>query len=371
MFRTFLLLCLLGSLNLSGQDPVKRFWSEGPLKLDDFKASSLGDTAHRSEMSFAINYSKVKEKESGRRFTYMKAQAFIYPQESWLQGNIDQERELRYQQLRFNMVELYSRRLQIDLKEKDSDEGFEVAYNYRWNLLQQQLLQLAIDTRKGTHKREMSYWEKRIDQQLKDYPRKRPDLKATSALVIAPRSGIGANFFQGRLNQSFYPQTIFALACDFSYAQYVVDLYLRTGNLSLKAQGLATANNENPNNYLLGHTYGLSIGREIFKRGAHKTSFGLGAEALVIEGNADPEQLTNQVETYTVHSQWGLSTSLHYELNFLRSFSSLGTAFGNDPSFYDHSIHSSLGLSYYPDPKFGGLMLNLTFSYRLGIGKAE
>jgi len=367
----YLFLCLFTGwfANLNAQEDSDRLWEEGSLSLNDFKGISYGDSSHSSHLHFELHYSRVSKKVARTSIIYMKVNASMQPKLSWLHEVSDSTKALRYPQLQFNTVELYARKLQKEFHQAHEDYDHELQYQRYWSMLQQQLSQIAMETKKGKDETEMRYWEQRITKELEANSVGIPQFTAVPALNTGLRIGAGAAMPFGNLGDKFSPLRSLQLAADFSFHKFFVDMHLSIGSTSMRTDFLESSDRFSASSALNRRTLNLNLGYEIFEEGPHTLTPFIGYSLMGIEGNLEAYNSTigYQASNYFIEQSSGLNLGLHHSFDLYAFKSSIGRT----PYATKHGITTSLWMGYYQDREWGGITINLAFCYRMCFEKQK
>lgn len=166
-----LLIFLLMGLTAAFAQETPRTWQQGPLSWDDFTAVAPRDDAaaegpvEHSFLEFVFDIKTVAHKQNGIQTGQAEAQAFTLKSKSWVDSCHRTPAELRYNQVLWDMVELYRRQLQqwINAEEPLNEE-----------LLLDSIMQVAIDntdtycsvTNFGQDSDAVLVWQRRIADAL-------------------------------------------------------------------------------------------------------------------------------------------------------------------------------------------------------------
>ena len=115
---------LLGTtLSAQSIEQSMRPWDAGKLTWDEFLGEAKGDTAINM-FSWNTEYSQGKQKIGNTTYTYPKFTTYFDQTESWTLPLFKTDAMLQYNQLLFDMLELYSRRATIELN-KNTDYTYQ------------------------------------------------------------------------------------------------------------------------------------------------------------------------------------------------------------------------------------------------------
>lgn len=135
----FLLLTILCTYAMHGQE-TRRTWNMGPLTWNDFTVvnhARSSNTDEHSFLEFVYDIKTAARPNNGITSGEPEAVAYTVKKKSWVDSAYCSPAELRYNQVLFNLVELYRRQLQQWI---NSDTYFNE------ELLLDSIMQIAIDS---------------------------------------------------------------------------------------------------------------------------------------------------------------------------------------------------------------------------------
>lgn len=188
---------VLTGFKLSAQE-FKKYWSDEKLKLSDFTGSPVGSTPF--QIKYDIVYSKKKQKIEKTLHSHYETKAIFLPAESWIVADSLQNSRLRYCNVIFDFAELYARRLNDEINVTNS---FDNSTKETVRALNDAVAMVANDTKLGTDRQRVAFWEAHIDSVLKiTYRKDIPDFKY-DRLTIGYYWGATHNYLTGNLGNQF------------------------------------------------------------------------------------------------------------------------------------------------------------------------
>lgn len=209
----FIFVLLLISPRLFAQAYMKP-WSEGKLTWQDF--NERNDAQGIAAMNYYLGYETEKQKFGDTLVTRMVAKAFFNRVTSWVNPAYKSEELLRYHQILFDIVELYRRKLQIEL-----DAGNIADLK---NLLHEIQTECDLEVEKvkdemggGADLHDLDLWENSVLEKLVFNPAYAIPPVRLSRLGYDVHAELGWNVFSGSLGEHMKPVAGFQFGFDFSY----------------------------------------------------------------------------------------------------------------------------------------------------------
>ncbi len=185
-------------LTFSAWSQDKKYWSDQKLQLGDFEGSPAG--AAPFQIKYDIVYSKKIQRIERTTHWHYQAKAIFIPSQSWIVYDSLQELRLRYCNVIFDFVELYARRFDDEINVASNMESSK-AETIR--ALNDAVALLASDTKIGTDRKRVAFWEHHIDSVLRmTYRKEIPDFHY-DRLTIGYSLGGAYNYLTGNLGNQF------------------------------------------------------------------------------------------------------------------------------------------------------------------------
>lgn len=261
-----LLILLLIALSLPGYTRAKeptdyKFWNEGKLTWDDFR-DTLRLKSVPSAFTAFLRIEKTKSRDGNTATVRPEAQACFDRKHSFADSVVRNENLLRFFQLKYDLLELYRRRLQTELNLGVVGIAADNRTSQYMALYKEQSLRAQEETEYGQNEEKLQEWEFYITKELIENP-------APSVPRISPRRfgygfflGTGASFPVGDIERYWDPawQIHFGfdlgyinthLLCDFSagmartrrdidvWKDGIHDVWLRNGHNSYTSISLS------------------------------------------------------------------------------------------------------------------------------------
>ncbi len=153
-----------------------REWTSGKISWDDFYEVDEPFGTQYSEMSYYINYRTEYLTSDSAVYETFISNALMSKSGSWVYKNGKTDDLLKYNQICFDLVEIYSRKLQNGLRKIQTSSYLlqSVAYDSLAEInaqLQSEMRTFQKSTEFGSNKKVVSSWEEKVRKSLSDIPR--------------------------------------------------------------------------------------------------------------------------------------------------------------------------------------------------------
>ena len=166
------LLLLLPALTLNAQNPGYKYWSSGKLDWGDYrKDSSVSADGSSSSNSFGWETKDTTEIFGNLTLHRVASSVYLNKSQSWyVPGQVTDE-TLRYNQLFFDLNELYCRQMLREVY--DPTVEFDVAFlqDYYIGLATVKMAEINVMSDHGNDSETVSYFDTMIQGQLSALPR--------------------------------------------------------------------------------------------------------------------------------------------------------------------------------------------------------
>lgn len=156
----FAAFCFFASFTVSAQYDL-RPWQTGDLTWNDFRVVDTNTVKEHSYIEFYLDIEENEEYELGTSWVELVAAAYMDKKLSWVDKKHCTAEELRYNQVIFDLVELFRRRLQVVI-----DTGGNADIDYYIRLLEHVTDSFCRDTRYGANTLAVVAWETKVGKQL-------------------------------------------------------------------------------------------------------------------------------------------------------------------------------------------------------------
>lgn len=178
-----------------------RSWKKGLLRQDDFGASAF-DGRHRSHLEYAVVYDLSGVSEGMNSYLYCRTAAVMYPSASWMVEEYRSDSELDYNQVLFDMVEVYRRQMQYQSVLLSKKKQYEYLLASTMNQLEREIQVMQAVTDYGRDSAAVEQVRLKNRQWLNEHPGRRPQFTprlfwwgaSMDFGVAIPTGGLAQNF---------------------------------------------------------------------------------------------------------------------------------------------------------------------------------
>lgn len=217
----FTIISLFIIVGVYGQD-FRKEWTDGKLTWNDFQEKE--ESTGVSELKYFIGYNTGKQKFSDTTFIGMKTYCYVDNNLSWVNKYYKNDQYLKYNQVIFNLVELYRRKLQYELNRVNSTYEAEIRYHQYYNDLNYMVVKFQKETNGGQKQEIIAQWGLIINTELKNHENIKIPKFNKRNFGYALHAGLGSGIFTGTLGQHFGQTFNFIFGFDFAYKKSI--LYL-------------------------------------------------------------------------------------------------------------------------------------------------
>ncbi len=214
-------------------------WADKRLEWSDFQGSPVDYSLYHSELNFTIGYSTKTYLVEDTKVTALISYCYMDRGTSWVKKENMNDKYLIYNQIQFNLAELYSRKLQTQLflllneKKERRIEAFTLILEINLDC-QQRIDQLNEQTEYGNDFESVKVWAEEIEKELKQTPRKRiPDFE-NRKVGVGLCFDLGVGTLTNTLNRYFSNNFNLAFGFDLAYLDCIFFLRATLGFCSVK-----------------------------------------------------------------------------------------------------------------------------------------
>lgn len=219
--KQLLFLFLIVYLQVNAQDN-RKYWHEGKLSWSDFR--EFKSQSQASELKYFFGYESAKERFNDTTIIGIRSYCYIDKVLSWVDTEQKSDLLLRYNQVIFDIVELYKRKLQSDFYGIPS-------FYYSDNIFQGVYFNCASEIEKfsnqsnnGTNEYVIQSWEERISESLDLVKLQKYPSIVRRKFGYGLHCGFGAGLFTGDLGTYFTPTINFIFGFDFAFKNWTTFL---------------------------------------------------------------------------------------------------------------------------------------------------
>lgn len=210
----------------------KKTWAEGKLTWQDFslRDSPLGV----SELKYFLGYNTGRQRFGDTVVVRNVANGYIDTKLSWVDPDFMTDQYLRYNQVIFDLVEIYRRRLQNALDQVNLPYEVEGRFSHVYSLLTTEIDKFRNESKGGEDLSSIIFWEGKTSDELERYSaNKIPDYEKGN-FGYALHAGFGAGVFTGSVGEHFTPTFNFIFGFDFAYKNSIFYLNATLGGGKVK-----------------------------------------------------------------------------------------------------------------------------------------
>lgn len=252
--QTFLLLLLI-PLQVLTQEFLTNYksWEDGPLTWDDFKGKPLYNQNFPSDFDFILGFQTEKIRLHDTTLINFKANAVFIRDGSWVNPSAKSDINLLFNQVIFNVIELYRRKMQIEMNTVQFSFQANGYLDHYYKKIHQEIYDLQNLMSQGNFTYAL---QKKNSEVLSDLENSRQDAfppVRRSAFGMGMHAGFGFGLLTGSLGNHFQTSKNILFGFDFGYRNLV--LYL-TGSLNYSS---VIENYEERNHWEKGLRTGIAI----------------------------------------------------------------------------------------------------------------
>ena len=139
----------VGTLSAQTIDQASRRWDAGKLAWDEFLGESKSDTTI-NRFAYNVKLGRATEKIGNTTYIYSKFTPYFDQTESWTHPRFKNDAMLQYNQIMFDMLELYARRATIDYNRESGEYSDEQIRSFYKRQFDKQVHELDEASRRGT-----------------------------------------------------------------------------------------------------------------------------------------------------------------------------------------------------------------------------
>lgn len=220
--KTFITLLIIFRVFGGYAQENRKDWNDGKLTWDDFHKKE--QSAEASELKYFIGYNTGKQKSNDT--TLIRIQTFCYMDRklSWINNNFINSQYLKYNQIIFDIAELYRRKLQYELDRANSINEAEIKFSRNYTKMYNEMDRFKEESSGGQNREVIEQWNLTIKKELNNFGNIDIPKFSKRNFGYALHVGLGSGRFTGSLGQHFGQTFNFMFGFDFAYKNSI--LYL-------------------------------------------------------------------------------------------------------------------------------------------------
>lgn len=198
----------------------KKEWTEGKLTWDDFTERS--GTPVTSELKYFLGYNTVKHRLGDTILLRIDAIGYMDRKLSWINPDFRNDQLLRYNQVIFDIVEVYRRRLQFELDHITGVYETGPKFDQIIRMCDSETEKFRAASNAGQNMNTVAFWEQKTADELQSLPDQTIPPFKPGAFGYAMDGGLGSGIFTGSLGQHFTPAFNILLGFDLAYRKSIL-----------------------------------------------------------------------------------------------------------------------------------------------------
>lgn len=229
---TVCLSLLCGALSAQTYEESMRYWSDGPLTWDELTLKSTQD-AHTSDLSFRWIWDKERVRTAWNTVQYLDKPSVVLDKSiSWHNLYRQYPSTLRYDQLLFDLNELYFRRLLTEFSNANNKRSAHELSSFYNSQLQHRWGEIVQDTGEGLDSAMVAFHEKKVAEELAEASY--PDFSAgKKGSGFSYEGGVIWSAFCGPAAATFQPGFGATIGMECSFGRHVAEITISVADGTL------------------------------------------------------------------------------------------------------------------------------------------
>ncbi len=252
---------------LKAQDN-QRLWTDGRLTWADFKGEKTGEAEKRvatiyhdiSYLGVIISYKEVKIKHKDTTIRRFEALCTLDQKISWILPYYKTEQYLKYNQVIFDIAELYARKLQYVIDDLTSSYAAVYALQVIQVDCSKRIKEFREMTAAGQNSAMIDTWQEKITSELamtENY--KNIPTYEKRSFGYALHAGLGGGIFTGSLGEHFLPTFNILFGFDVAYKRSILFLNATLAFSGVKSDYQEWVKGKSAHFALLDLSYGYAV----------------------------------------------------------------------------------------------------------------
>lgn len=369
MIRYLFPIVVLSIFNISlvGQieSPNIKIWEEGKLTWEDFQGKPYYHLDRESAFEYAFGFQQKKVVQHDTVVIKLVAYAYFLKDISWVLPEKKSDAQLMYNQVIFDLVEIYRRKLNNALGRTNSYAESQNLFDIYLVKLNEEIEDFEYQFNAGNGIYVIQRKQEEIKRELLQLDEEfLPPLKHSN-VGIGMHLGFGADILTGSVNNHFNNTSLFTFGFDIAYRNFVLDIGGGLSNTKVTKEYIEK------NTWVDGTKTGLAILNAALAYNVHnghrfKIAPFVGWGLLEFSNNNVPEE--EKSDFTLVSYSLILGMNLDYKL---RQRFKLNTLL-NSRDYSETNVRfrlSVLPVYFYPDLR--GYSINLTLGFDIFAGKLK
>ena len=216
-----------------------RRWEQGKLTWDDFTKLENG-SKNSASLFYFITYDASHQKVHDTMINHLVVDAYSDRDSSTVDVRLANSRELHYQQVIFNMVELQSRNLQQTLNRLRRQSEIDSCLRNGMNRLEKEIERFKTVSRQGADSLVVQRWADSVQWLLEQTPDRLESVPLFQPALFGFGAGvgIGSHLYTGSLQEYFRPKAEVHFGLEFALGRTELLLHAGLGGTAVKMDSL-------------------------------------------------------------------------------------------------------------------------------------
>ncbi len=352
---------IAATLSAQTIEQASRRWDAGKLTWDEFLGESKSDTTI-NRFSYNVKWALATEKIGNTTYVYSKFTPYFDQTESWTNPKFKNDAMLEYNQIMFDMLELYTRRATIDFNRASGEYSNEQIRSFYRNQFDKRVKELDEATRRGTDASQLPFFAAGVAL----------DLERTQFNPAAVIEDVPVNFFSALYiganshfpSSDYYNQTFgLNMGAEFGWKRHLLGLDMTLGFSGKAKTDFDTHygwiyEDESLNHYQIYGIYGFCTSRN--KKFQTFPFIGIGANGIIHPLGKDYDEKDPEKNGFSACAGLMFDVFLHHRITIHPNWTNLANA-----TYHAIRIRPYISLTQYSH--FGWTpAINLSISYNLG-----
>ena len=215
MKKTLIVLYICGIIPLLSAQNKPIVWSDGKLSWDDFTESTTTNQA--GTFRYFLEYKTQKDHFNDTVVNHFVANCRFDKANSTVHPDYKTDQLLRYNQIIFDLTEIYRRDLQHKLDILTLPGESEEIFENITKALNNEIKRFKEDSQDGTNLNKIVLWEQICENRLERHPIERLPAFSVSRFGYGLNAGIGTSILTGSLSNFFTPSFNMAYGFELSW----------------------------------------------------------------------------------------------------------------------------------------------------------
>ncbi|WBL21292.1 hypothetical protein [Zunongwangia sp. HRR-M8] len=202
----------------------RKDWNEGNLTWNDFQEREIAFEHSISELKYTIGYTTEKQKRKDTVILRLQSFCYIDPQISWVHPDFKTEENLEYNQIIFDIAELYRRKLQYELDRLGSYYSAETVFQNIYQNLNDEVAMFQKQSDYGRNYAVILQWKPNIEDRLDIYNNNKLPEYEKAKFGLGFNVGALYSFRNGEVKEHFGNSISFLFGFDLAFKNSILNI---------------------------------------------------------------------------------------------------------------------------------------------------